>query len=60
MAPHQVITAAVSLFAIRYAILLIKQLPASFKAELEKTGAIDKIKVGITFFSALDDVFEKR
>ena len=53
MAPHQFIAVVVRLFAIWYAIFLIKQLPASFMAELEQTGAIDPIKVGIAVFLVL-------
>ena len=53
MTPHQFIAVVVRLFAIWYAIFLIKELPPSFITELEHTGAIVPIKVGIALFLVL-------
>ncbi len=53
MTPHQFIAIVVRLFAIWYAIFLIKELPPSFIAELEHTGAIVPIKIGIAVFLVL-------
>ena len=53
MTPHQFIAVVVRLFAIWYAIFLIKELPPSFMTELEHTGAIVPIKVGIAVFLVL-------
>lgn len=47
MTPHQLVAVAVRLFAIWYAIFLLRELPGSFIAELQHTGEINMAKVAI-------------
>lgn len=47
MTPHQLIAAAVRIFAIWYVIFLVKEMPAKVIAVLQFNGTIDPVKIAI-------------
>lgn len=47
MTPHQLSTIVIRFFVLWYAIFLLQELPASFAAKLERTGAIPPAMIGV-------------